>query len=200
MFWEALKRSGPELWCLCGVQGQIGRVAGSSICRQDSSPSGASCLTNLPHTHFKSTHKHRYRCCSHSQINSYTARKCVSRHTHAKLKESTGVQKIVSYMRIEASWPGAFCICLAVFFFFFPCGGSPPPSVGGKRAPGDGRLCWLTAGEFGGQGASKAALLLSLALSPPATSSISFKDTSQKNNSSLLFLVCLYLALVFICQ
>lgn len=63
MFWEALKRSGPELWCLCGVQGQIGRVAGSSICRQDSSPSGASCLTNLPHTHFKSTHKHRYRCC-----------------------------------------------------------------------------------------------------------------------------------------
>ena len=67
------------------AQGQRGRVAGSSICRQNSPPSGAGCLTNLRHTCKRTyTHTHRRRCSSHPQINSCTVHKYICRHTHAQ--------------------------------------------------------------------------------------------------------------------
>lgn len=48
---KLLNRTGPGwLLCLCRAQGQRGRNAGSSICRQNSPPSGVGCFTNLPHT------------------------------------------------------------------------------------------------------------------------------------------------------
>lgn len=140
------------LWCLCRAQGQ--RDAGSSICRQNSPPSGAGCFTNLPHTLPRSirAHTQTHRCSSHPQINSrYT-----DAYADARMRSVTNPQACKSIARahthtyahayLHTHWPAVPCICLVVFLFF-----PAVVSLAGleeSAAPGEGRARWLTAGSL----------------------------------------------------
>lgn len=140
------------------AQGQRGKVVGSSICRQNSPPSGANGLTKLPHAH---THG----CSSHPQINP-------SANTYAdtrvpSYKESTGVQKY-SMHRCTLTCSFLHLFACVLFFFFFPLRWSPSsPGTGGKRVPRGWTATLIDSRGFGGRGASKTALPLSLSSTPP---------------------------------
>lgn len=131
------------LWCLCRAQGQ--RDAGSSICRQNSPPSGAGCFTNLPHTltHSIRAHTQTHRCSSHPQINSrYT-----DAYADARMRSVTNPQACKSIARAHTHICTRIlthtltCSSLHLFScvpFFFPA----VVSLAGleeSAAPGEGR-------------------------------------------------------------
>lgn len=130
--------------CLHGARGQRGEVAGSSICRQNSPPSGANGLAELPELPPAQVHMQACACPVARNPQAFRNIACMDVH-----------------------WPAAFCICLLVFY---PPRDAPPASIiGGKHVPRVRTATLTDSREFGGRGASKTALPLSLS-SKPTTS------------------------------
>lgn len=175
MLQEVLKRTGPELVVVF--------VQGSGAKRQSCwlIDMHASLRCWPPH---KST-SHTHRCSSHPQINSYTQ---IHMQTHAcaltRIHRRAQKYSTNTYAHIDLQLS---CICLVVFFFFFPCGGSPPHPcrVGGKRSPRGRTAALIDSREFGGRGASKTALLLSLSSRPLTPQQLArFHLPTKKINTS----------------
>lgn len=188
---KLLNRTGPGwLLCLCRAQGQRGRNAGSSICRQNSPPSGVGCFTNLPHTLTGSirTHPHTHTAAPLPDKGTHTTsmphaesrmRGFLKIHRHANVRHTYS---------IHTHWPAAPCICLVVFFF--PLQWFPSQGLEDSAAPGDRTGALIDSRGFGGRGASKTALLLPLlsrpsALSVPVMHLISAGNTLRKFSTSL---------------
>lgn len=122
MLREALNRTGPGwLLCLCRAQGQRGRNAGSSICSQNSPPSGVGCFTNVPHTLTGSVraHTHTHIQLPLSRIKQHILRKCICRNTHARFRKNP--QACKSETRIQYTH-ALTCSSLHLFscVLFFP--------------------------------------------------------------------------------
>lgn len=128
-------------------------------------------------------HINTRRCSSHPQLNSHTIHKCICRRTHAQFLESTGLQKHNTRTHTHT----LTCSSLHLFscVLFFPCSGFPR-RVAGKRSPRGHTGGLIDSREFGGRGASKTALPLSLSSRPaarsvPTTGLLSFANDLNKN-------------------
>lgn len=146
---------------------------------------------SAPHTYTQHKSAHTNTQMQLSPSDKLAVHRCIFRRTHAQCYESTGVQKYSprthTHICTRILTHTLTCSSLHLFscVLFFPCSGFPR-RVGGKRSPRGGTGALIDSREFGGRGASKTALLLSLssrpsALSAPTTGSLSFANTSRKN-------------------
>ena len=151
---EALNRTGPGwLLCLCRAQGQRGCNAGSSICRQNSPPSGVGCFTNLPHTltgsirTYTHTHTHTHTQLPLSRIKYHILRKCVCRSTHARFLKNPQACKSETHIQYSHTLT---CSSLHLFscVLFFPLQWFPSQGWRIVQPQGTERVRWLTAGSL----------------------------------------------------